>query len=616
MEKLNSRYVAIDGWLVDIDQKRIINPEDIADDLPNEDYFKLSQLHLKNWEEVSDEPQLFISTKSQLLVEKIRWRLQDFVELLDGRIVPKSTQIPTTEVLDEFSRKCHKLTLSNKISKYLFLDASIASTSRPQTNATNYNQELYPIICTPYTQHVIIEGFIIDLRNKKLCNFYSQSIRSKLPEKALRIIVEDYKANTFDMFSNINSNYLFVKDFRLFNLLEKKTYVRFKKTDDSGYSCQRTSKQSATHVCYVVQLNGQKDDIFLVREKSIDNSYTSIEMIEQPLTEMKFVTRFYNNEVEPLRYDLLSYKKSHRIDLPYTIHHITNELWTALNLPKIPDLVLNFIRDCENTEQAVLYYGLGKRLENNCLKDISERLKRITSVFEVEERLKPWNDQISNVLEIALERARINSKKVSQYIFAMYINHLFSTLLSSSKLYITLRFLLINDKFIIDLAENKLINPKSKTFLESIPEYVADALGQFDFFDWSIFNFSNEPFPIYCSELFEELHMEEREFILDDRGVLHVNNSGYSGMIVKVPCAAIELKDKSVIYIYRGLEPIELPDLEDLPVDIRPFHIVPANEIEEWYEAAIKELITLSSFSSVREIYTKYLNNLSTNTEN
>ncbi|CAI4046847.1 hypothetical protein SUVZ_11G3110 [Saccharomyces uvarum] len=580
MLEINSKFVVIDGWLVDVVERKPINfwsPE-IRLLIPNDDdYEKLLQQNLVDWTRLkNDAKSILVGVDSVELFKHLKLSLREFFLLDDGKVVLK--RIPSKlhyKVIKKFAQRCCRLFLPKWGTIYIYpmiqdnrirLDGVLQFSLDVQPNLE------YPLIdINVNNQYIIIENFLIYLNERRLCKWNDNNLRDRIGLKTWTCLRRLYNPMSLDIVYNLNSNYYFVKDDQFFQIMGKRAFVKFCKTvgnntydKASFYFCVRTTTTRATHIAYILtdttrtSFIDKKDGLkFIVRERPIMEDVNSnvnfSELKNQLFTEVKVIKNVFSTYVFQLESQLMKYinqeeENNHRVGM------ISGEVLDQIRDFPVSKVTISLIAAGEDRKYIDLLQELARRLEKICMKKTLRSLEEIKETF----------DQKSD-MQIVLEMEYYQSIKdcertlelIKEDVLPILVKQLGSKSVHEYGLtreeYISPRFLAA-DGFLIDLAEEKPINPRDPCLLTLLKDFQRDSVAQLNLIDWHDFKKSQGPIPLRARTLFKYCRKLNKTFTQDADFKLNLPpskvNATNAQLMISYPCIPICLEDKKVRYLY------------------------------------------------------------------
>lgn len=580
MLEINSRFAVIDGWLVDVLKRKPINfwcPE-IRLLLPNDsDYEKLLRQNLLDWTQLKkDSTSILVGVYSAELFKHIRLVLREFFLLEDGRIVLKRMRNKLHyKVVKTFARKCCRLFLPKWGTIYIYplLQDNQVCSGGVRQFALNVEPNLeYPLIDIDFNyQYTIIEGFLLYLNERRPCKWNDNDLRNRIGLKAWASLKKLYNPMSLDIVYNLDSNYYFVKDDRFFQLLGRRVFVKFSevmknKTNGNGPSfyCARTTTAKATHIAYVltdttlnhptVRKNVYR---FIVRERPIVEDITSTlnpsELKKQLFTEVNVIKNAFSTYISQLENQLIQY-----IGQAGGSNIRTDEVSGEVldQIPKFPasKVTLSLIAAGEDRKYIELLQELANRLEKICVEEASQSLGSIRATFDPSPEMRARFDE---EYRQSIAEYKRTLKLIKEDLLLVLVKQLGNKMVPEKEFtreeYVSPRFL-VADGFLIDLAEEKPIDPKDPRLLTLLKDYQADIVAQMKLIIWDDFKKLQDPIPLQAKTVFKLCKQIKKKFLQDADFRLHTLPPGEKTtdvrMTIRYPCIPIRLDENTVKYLY------------------------------------------------------------------
>ena len=345
-------------------------------------YNELLKHKFVHFRDLEDAKTILIGIDSKQLFEHVQQRMYIFVKTVDGELKLKNSVIANQSIVNEFTKKCHKITLENGKEVYLFYKNTIVNetASHPLTlldsNVLSDNQisKSYPVITLPNEQYIIIEGFLINVTTGAICEFYSSSTRSALSDPVWNILRKGYDCSMLDKFLSFQSNYYIINDPIFFKVVDHANHCRlaYKKEKDTfvcrvvklrkdatnlGHSIYHNMKGVISETKYVILAklqfgNGSREDLFAMRS--------------QYSQELNFINRVFANDIKLLEEELVQrVVVSGTQMIPYHVRNIPAKILNpkrgTFYSDTITESALCLYDLCEDTEQYIIFDGVRKK---------------------------------------------------------------------------------------------------------------------------------------------------------------------------------------------------------------------------------------------------------------
>ncbi|CAI1560244.1 hypothetical protein SEUBUCD646_0K03170 [Saccharomyces eubayanus] len=580
MFRVNSKFVVIDGWLVDVVERKPVNfrsPE-IRLLIPNDDdYEKLLKQDLVDWTELKKDAQsILVGVDSVELFKHIKLSLQEFFLLDDGKVVLKRIRSKSHyKVIKKFAQRCCRLFLPKWGTIYIYpmiQDDRVRPDGVLQFSLDVQPSLEYPLIdINVNNQYIIIEGFLIYLNERRLCKWNDNNLRDWIGLKTWTYLRRLYNPISLDIVYNLNSNYYFVKDDQFFQIMGKRAFVRFSNVVGNDtrdkvpfYVCVRTTTTKATHIAYIVtdvtqiSFNDKKDGLkFIVRERPImEDVYSDVNISElenQLFIEVKVVENGFSTYIFQLENQLMKFINEEE-KTNYRVGMISGEVLDQIRDFPVSKFTMSLIAAGEDRKYIELLQELARRLEKICMEKTLRSLEEIREKFDQKSGM-----QIGLEMEYyqSTEECKRNLEVIKDDVMLMLVKRLGSRSVHEYGLvreeYISPRFLAA-DGFLIDLAEEKPINPKDPRLLTLLKDFQRDSIARLSLIDWDDFKKSQGPIPLRARTLFKHCRKLNKIFTQDADFKLNLPPSEVNltdaQITISYPCIPIFLEDKNVRYLY------------------------------------------------------------------
>lgn len=581
MLEINARLAVIDGWLVDVVKRKPINfwsPE-IRLLLPNDDdYKKLSQQKLVDWTKLKkDSNSVLVGVRSIELFKHINIVLREFFLLEDGRIILKRIRSKLHyKVIKTFACRCCRLYLPKWGTVYIhpmLKDKEVSLAGVCEFSLDVDPDREYPLININVNhQYIIIEGFLLYLNERKLCKWNDNNLRVQIGLTAWTYLRRFYNPVSLDILYSLNSNYYFVKDDQLFQLLGKRIFVKFCKVmenvkDDKApvWYCVRTTTAKATHIGYVLP-----NTTTLGSFKNKKNAFKFI-VRENPIVEDKTFNLIYPDmrkqlftEVEVVKKEIASYIS--QIENQLTQHNDQGEK-NSIRVSKVSGGVLDQIPNFpvskvtlllasagEDRNYIELVEELARRLEKMTIEKTTQSLEDIRDTFQANSEMQAKFDK---EYYQSIEEYKFTLELIKEDLLVVLVKQLKNIRVPEEEWkkeeYVSPRFL-VADGFLIDLAEENPINPKDSRLLTLLKDYQRDMISQMNLVEWNDLKKCQDPIPLQAKSLFKFCKQIKKKFLRDADFRLHVlptkANLTDGQMTVLCSCVPIRFDDNTVRYLY------------------------------------------------------------------
>nr|DAA34889.1 TPA_inf: transcriptional silencer Sir1 [Saccharomyces mikatae] len=580
MLEINARFVVIDGWLIDVVKRRPVNfwSPDIRLLLPNDDdYEKLLQQDLVNWEQLKkDSKSVLIGVKSMELFKNIKLVLREFFLLEDGRIVLKRIKSKLHyKVIKKFACRCCRLYLPKWGTMYIYPMSSDKKSRLKGVCQFSLNVEPdreYPLIDINVShQYIIIEEFLLYLNERRLYKWSDNYLRDQIGLRKWSRLRRLYNPVSLDILDGLKSNYYFVKDDLLFQLLGKRVFVKFCKimrNEREGkipfWYCARTTTAKASHIAYVLP------DTATSNSPTDKKSVVRFIVREQPVVEDIVSNPTYSDLAEQLFIEVEAVKKkisANLLRLENQLMECTDQEKNVVKVSKISSEVLDQIPDFpvskvtllliaagEDKKYIELVEELARRLEKICIEKTTQSLENIRNTFLSNPGIRARFDK---EYYKSTEEYKVTLQLIKEDFLLLLVKQLKNTQVSETEFtreeYISPRFL-VADGFLIDLAEEKLVDPKDPRLRTLLKDHQRDIIAQMNLIAWDDLKEYRHPIPLQAKSLFKLCKHTKKNFIRDANFKLHLlpteENLTSAQMSVFYPCIPIYLDDNTVQYLY------------------------------------------------------------------
>lgn len=585
MLQINSRLAVIDGWLVDTVKRKPINfrsPE-VRLLLPNDDdYKKLSQQNLVDWTRLKkDSNSVLVGVKSMELFKHIKLVLREFFLLEDGRIILKRIRSKLRyKVVKKLTCKCCRLYLPKWGTVYIH--PMLKDKEKPLAGVCEFSLDVnpdreYPLIEINVShQYIIIEGFLLYLNERRLYRWNDNNLRSQVGLTKWAHLRKTYNPVSLDILYNLNSNFYFVKDDLLFQLLGKRVFVKFCKVMENGkcgkaslwYRVKRTTTAKATHIAYAISNSTAPDSFksknndyrFIVREKPIvENTISNLDYSDikkQQFTEAEVVKRKISadiSQIENVHTQFNSQKEKNNI----RVNKVSSEVLDQISKFPVSRVTLLLISAGQDKNYIELVEELARRLEKICIEKTTQSLEEIRDTFQANPEMQARFDK---EYYQSIEEYKITLELIKEDLLITLIKQMENMWAAEKKFsteeeYVSPRFL-VADGFLIDLAEEKPINPKDPRLLTLLKDHQRAMIDQMNLVKWNDFKKYQDPIPLKAKTLFKFCKQIKKKFLRGAGFKLHTlpteANLKYEPerMTVLCSCVPILLDDQTVQYLY------------------------------------------------------------------
>ncbi|AJS43753.1 Sir1p [Saccharomyces cerevisiae YJM1273] len=585
MLQINSRLAVIDGWLVDTVKRKPINfrsPE-VRLLLPNDDdYKKLSQQNLVDWTRLKkDSNSVLVGVKSMELFKHIKLVLREFFLLEDGRIILKRIRSKLRyKVVKKLTCKCCRLYLPKWGTVYIH--PMLKDKEKPLAGVCEFSLDVnpdreYPLIeINVNHQYIIIEGFLLYLNERRLYRWNDNNLRSQVGLTKWAHLRKTYNPVSLDILYSLNSNFYFVKDDLLFQLLGKRVFVKFCKVMENGkcgkaplwYRVKRTTTAKATHIAYAISNSTAPDSFksknndyrFIVREKPIvENTISNLDYSDikkQQFTEAEVVKRKISadiSQIENVHTQFNSQKEKNNI----RVNKVSSEVLDQISKFPVSRVTLLLISAGQDKNYIELVEELARRLEKICIEKTTQSLEEIRDTFQANPEMQARFDK---EYYQSIEEYKITLELIKEDLLITLIKQMENMWAAEKKFsteeeYVSPRFL-VADGFLIDLAEEKPINPKDPRLLTLLKDHQRAMIDQMNLVKWNDFKKYQDPIPLKAKTLFKFCKQIKKKFLRGADFKLHTlpieANLKYEPerMTVLCSCVPILLDDQTVQYLY------------------------------------------------------------------
>lgn len=585
MLQINSRLAVIDGWLVDTVKRKPINfrsPE-VRLLLPNDDdYKKLSQQNLVDWTRLKkDSNSVLVGVKSMELFKHIKLVLREFFLLEDGRIILKRIRSKLRyKVVKKLTCKCCRLYLPKWGTVYIH--PMLKDKEKPLAGVCEFSLDVnpdreYPLIEINVShQYIIIEGFLLYLNERRLYRWNDNNLRSQVGLTKWAHLRKTYNPVSLDILYSLNSNFYFVKDDLLFQLLGKRVFVKFCKVMENGkcgraplwYRVKRTTTAKATHIAYAISNSTAPDSFksknndyrFIVREKPIvENTISNLDYSDikkQQFTEAEVVKRKISadiSQIENVHTQFNSQKEKNNI----RVNKVSSEVLDQISKFPVSRVTLLLISAGQDKNYIELVEELARRLEKICIEKTTQSLEEIRDTFQANPEMQARFDK---EYYQSIEEYKITLELIKEDLLITLIKQMENMWAAEKKFsteeeYVSPRFL-VADGFLIDLAEEKPINPKDPRLLTLLKDHQRAMIDQMNLVKWNDFKKYQDPIPLKAKTLFKFCKQIKKKFLRGADFKLHTlpteANLKYEPerMTVLCSCVPILLDDQTVQYLY------------------------------------------------------------------
>lgn len=585
MLQINSRLAVIDGWLVDTAKRKPINfrsPE-VRLLLPNDDdYKKLSQQNLVDWTRLKKySNSVLVGVKSMELFKHIKLVLREFFLLEDGRIILKRIRSKLRyKVVKKLTCKCCRLYLPKWGTVYIH--PMLKDKEKPLAGVCEFSLDVnpdreYPLIEINVShQYIIIEGFLLYLNERRLYRWNDNNLRNQVGLTKWAHLRKIYNPVSLDILDSLNSNFYFVKDDLLFQLLGKRVFVKFCKVMENGkcgkappwYRVKRTTTAKATHIAYAISNSTAPDSFksknndyrFIVREKPIvENTISNLDYSDikkQQFTEAEVVKRKISadiSQIENVHTQFNSQKEKNNI----RVNKVSSEVLDQISKFPVSRVTLLLISAGQDKNYIELVEELARRLEKICIEKTTQSLEEIRDTFQANPEMQARFDK---EYYQSIEEYKITLELIKEDLLITLIKQMENMWAAEKKFsteeeYVSPRFL-VADGFLIDLAEEKPINPKDPRLLTLLKDYQRAMIDQMNLVKWNDFKKYQDPIPLKAKTLFKFCKQIKKKFLRGADFKLHTlpteANLKYEPerMTVLCSCVPILLDDQTVQYLY------------------------------------------------------------------
>ena len=596
MYRINSRFSIIDGWVIDLVRKVLINPKESAT-FQNLIYSH----HLLDWNDIYDEEFNIYCEDDRNLFEEIEADEYWFqIDPITGSVL----KVSKNQSSDLVGLRCHRLSMGSK--KTLYIHYHPYEKNKPRTCQMQYmhkdlKQRYYSLCTFKGKKFIEIEGFVIKLNKflKKPPKLVEQTLfdPSSSDGKEGTLSVNDwyplrkvFKGRSLLYLKFISSNFLTVKDITLFHLSLKQILVKLKKINDyyvcEKYQGQRTTDQVSIHLAIPI-LCSDNHTKYIVWENPIfpTQNFDAESIRKQLKSEMRIVDRLLKNEIITLENYILrnkQFSKAQKIDHQNTIDSIsstcivvnekiiTQKFGSLLNQilfqEKIEDTSVQLIKD------DFIFGRLSKIIANFCITESMARLQWWQKCIRSEINLPDFDSyhQISNEIKQVVDKA------IEFFLPALITQHqkVFPrhTMYGLTNPGLLKRYVIV-DKFIVDVFERRVVNPLGDDIFRIMSFRNAKLNMSNGLLDWSSLVLDSVPYPVFSPMLFTLVETEELELVWNEslQAFLIVDRTITVDQHLIVRRKGIKLNFKSYgdKYLYQG----ETEDLERLNFSSNPEHL-------------------------------------------
>ncbi|CAI1546687.1 hypothetical protein SEUBUCD646_0K01920 [Saccharomyces eubayanus] len=585
MYRINSRFLIIDGWVIDLVKKALINPKESAT-------FQnfISSYHLLDWDDIYDEEFNIYCEDDRNLFEVIDADEYWFqIDPITGSVL----KVSKNQLSDLVGLRCHRLSMGHKKTLYIHYhpyEKNMPRTCQMQYMHKDLKQRFYPLCTFKGKKFIEIEGFVIKLSKfiKKPPKLVEQTLfdPSSSNGKEGTLSVNDcyllrkvFKGRSLLYLKLINSNFLTIKDITLFHLSLKQILVKLKKINDyyvcEKYHGQRTTDQVSIHLAIpIICIDNHTK--YIVWENPIfsTRNFDAESVGKQLKSEMRIVDRLFKNDIITLENYILrneQFSNTQQIDHQSTIDSISStcicvngkivaqKFGSLLNQiifqGKIQDTSVYLI------EEDFIFGRLSKIISNFCLTESMARLQWWQNCIRSEFGITDFDVCHQSCNEIK----QIVDKAIEFFLPALITQH--QKVFSGHRMYgltnpeLSKRYMII-DKFIVDVFERRVVNPLSDDIFRIMSFRNAKLNMSNGLLDWSSLVFDSIPYPVFSPVLFTSVETEEFElvwneslqaFLIFDRTTAVDQN-----LIVRRKGIKLDFKSYGDKYLYQG----EAEDLE------------------------------------------------------
>ncbi|CAI4046342.1 hypothetical protein SUVZ_11G1840 [Saccharomyces uvarum] len=596
MYRINSRFSIIDGWVIDLVKKALINPKESA----TFQEFIYSH-HLLDWNDIYDEEFNIYCEDDRNLFEVIEADEYWFqIDPITGSVL----KVSKNQLSDLVGLRCHRLSMGCK--KTLYIHYHPYEKNKPRTCQMQYmhkdlKQRFYPLCTFKGKKFIEIGGFVIQLNKfiKKPPKLVEQTLfdppSSNGKEGTLSVndwypLRKIFKGKSLLYLKLINSNFLTVKDITLFHLSLKQILVKLKKINDyyvcEKYQGQRATDQVSIHLAIPI-LCIDNHTKYIVWENPLfsTQNFHAESVAKQLKSEMRIVDRLLKNEIITLENYILrnkQFSKAQKLDHQNTIDSISSTC-----------IVVNekvVTQKFGSPLNQILFQGKIENTSVQLIKDdfIFGRLSKIISSFCITEsmaRLQWWQKCIRSEFnipdfdayhQISNEIKHIVDKAIEFFLPALITQH--QKVFPRHAMYgltnpgLLKRYMIV-DKFIVDVFERRVVNPLGDDIFRKMSFRNAKLNMSNSLLDWSSLVLDSIPYPVFSPILFTLVETEEFELIWNERlqAFLIVDHTTVvdQHLIVRRKGIKLDFKSYGDKYLYQG----EVEDLERLKFSSNPEHL-------------------------------------------
>ena len=645
MLEMNARLAVIDGWLVDVVKRKPINfwsPE-IRLLLPNDDdYKKLSQQNLVDWTRLKkDSNSVLVGVRSIELFKHINLVLREFFLLEDGRIILKRIRGKLHyKVIKTFACRCCRLYLPKWGTVYIhpmLKDKEVSLAGVCEFSLDVDPDREYPLININVNhQYIIIEGFLLYLNEMKLCKWDDNNLRAQIGLAGWTYLRRFYNPVSLDILYSLNSNYYFVKDDQLFQLLGKRIFVKFCKVMENGkdgkapvWYCARTTTAKATHIGYVLPNTATLDSLknkknafrFIVRENPIVDDKTSNltypDIRKQLFTEVEVVKREISSYISQIENQLTQHNDQEEKN-NIRVSKVSGEILDQIPNFPVSKVALLLISAGEDRSYIELVEELARRLEKMTIEKTTQSLEDVRDTFQANSEMQAKFDK---EYYQSIEEYKFTLELIKEDLLIVLVKQLKNIRVPEEEWkkeeYVSPRFL-VADGFLIDLAEENPINPKDPRLLTLLKDYQRDMISQTNLVEWNDLKKCQDPIPLQAKSLFKFCKQIKKKFLRDADFKLHVlpteANLTDGRMTVLCSCVPIRFDDNTVRYLY---DDSIIPEFETTPPyapkqSHRTWRECLQKDPELVFQEALKRMRLLTAYEELRRNYIAAFEELST----
>ncbi|CCD24820.1 uncharacterized protein NDAI_0D05070 [Naumovozyma dairenensis CBS 421] len=555
MYMLNTRYTFINGWIVDLENGKIINP-----DLKTYKPLKklLGDLQYWNWDEYfkqSDHCQLYCDDSS-VLFGLIEMEDYNFLRMKDHTITREKESIwnrnrnrNRNRIVDIIEVQAHKISISNHKVVYLHYHP-ITEGQLPycRDNFFEPSKIRHQLINVADESFLEIDGFLVNLISRQLSSMHSKTLRAFLSLENWLSLKSVANANSLEKLQNMTSNYIFTERKSIFHVLEGHVYVNFRLVNDH-FVCQKCDDEEATHIAHRVSFNhsnGSKIKYVVYQEELPGKELFDYgPILKQTKEELSILDSILNGDINSLELEFTEseevVKPSCRFIFDYTLLKLQN-----LNI----DFEVN-MESCHHSE-----YDTGKKkLINLCQEKLESKFELLKDslLFESD----PWFGTRSFTLLYRRHERKLreNIEKIVGIYFTSLLKQ-FS--LPEREVLIdeipSKRYIIV-DRFLIDIVGKRVVDPMDHELLKEMTYREREITFGKGLYDWNLLLFNEDPIPTFSTILFNLVEYSSSQILWDRYGDIHlqptmINANGSNVQIRRT--VAIDLKENGIRYIYEA----------------------------------------------------------------